>query len=125
MARLLRSRFWRLFIMYIEMFSGTDVVRKQKETPLEVSLGAFLGDSNSKYNEIQLRCKRLHPALIEETEHPERKFGSVGHIPVIGKNVGILQSGYLRKILASPTNFQSVLVIHLKVSFCLAVLHSM
>ena len=28
------------------MFSGTDVVRKQKETPLEVSLGAFPGDSN-------------------------------------------------------------------------------
>ena len=28
--------------MYIKMFSGTDVVRKQKETPLEVSLG----DSN-------------------------------------------------------------------------------
>ena len=32
--------------MYIKMFSGTDVVRKQKETPLEISLGAFPDDSN-------------------------------------------------------------------------------
>lgn len=35
------------------IFSGTDVVRKQKETHLEIVLGAFLGDS---YSDITGDC---------------------------------------------------------------------
>lgn len=61
--------------------------------------------------------------LIQEPQHPEGKFGTVGHIPVVGEYVGILYAGNLREVLAATANLEGVFPINLEVSLCLAILN--
>ena len=53
---------------------------------------------------------------IQEPQHPEGKLGAVGHIPVVGEDVGVFYSGYLREVLAAAANLESVAP---KQHFCL------
>ena len=61
--------------------------------------------------------------LIQEPQHPEGELGAVGHVPVIGKDVRILHTCNLRKVLAATANFEGVFAINLEVALGLTVFH--
>ena len=62
---------------------------------------------------------------IKKSEHPKRELGTVGDVPVVGKDVGILYTSNLLEVLTSPANLKGILGIHLEVALCLAVFHPM
>ena len=47
--------------------------------------------------------------LIKESEHPKRELGTVGDVPVVGKDVGILYTSNLREVLTSPVNLKGII----------------
>ena len=61
--------------------------------------------------------------LIKEPQHPEGELGTVGHIPVVGEDVGVFHSSYLREILAATANLEGIFPIHLEIALCLSVFH--
>ena len=61
--------------------------------------------------------------LIQEPQHPEGELSAVGHVPVIGKDVRILHTCNLRKVLAATANFEGVFAINLEVALGLTVFH--
>ena len=61
--------------------------------------------------------------LIEESQHPERELGTIGHIPVISEDIGILYASYLREVLTATANLEGVFGIDFEVTLCFAVLH--
>ena len=62
-------------------------------------------------------------SLIQEPQHPEGELGTVGHIPIIGEDVGVFHSSYLREILAATANLEGIFPIHLEIALCLSVFH--
>ena len=62
-------------------------------------------------------CKSTY--LIQEPQHPEGKFGAIRHVPVIGKDVGILQTGNLREVFAATANLEGVFAVDLEVALSL------
>ena len=61
--------------------------------------------------------------LIQKPQHPEGEFSAIGHIPVVGEDVGVFYSGYLREVLATAANLESVFAVHLEVALRLTILH--
>ena len=69
-------------------------------------------------------CTR-YAFLIQEPQHLQGEFGTVGHIPVGGEDVGVFYVGNLREIFAATANLEGVFPIHLEVALRLAVFHGM
>ena len=72
-----------------------------------------------------LRVTYCFTVLIQEPQHPEGELGIIGHIPVVGKDVGVFHTGYLREALAATANLEGVFPIDLEVALCLSVFYSM
>ena len=75
----------------------------------------------------RLKWVDLHPTCVSNTGTPASKgeLGTVGHIPVVGEDVGVFYVGNLREIFAATANLEGVFPIHLEVALRLAVFHGM
>ncbi len=62
---------------------------------------------------------------IDESYHPKRDLSAGRRLYVIGKNIGILHSGYLRKAFIRPANLNGIFSINLKIAPFLAIFHFM
>ena len=63
--------------------------------------------------------------LIQKPQHPEGELGAIGHIPVVGEDVGVFHTGYLREPLAAAAYLEGEFAVHLEVALRLTIFNSM
>ena len=109
-----------MFFLFASCFIGTRNyhVRQAQLTPFTMCR-RYLMQKYEKYSKLKRFCTFFF-VLIQKSKHPEREFGTVGHIPIVGEYVGVYfpfrqnvahKQHYFKNLLPARNKHKAVAVV--------------